>query len=117
MDKEALKNLYQRVVQVAIAKFNDGEPDDIKLRDDGNFTLVWGKQSRGEYYEDTAEVLAEELTSDLDAMVKERLEKEELNRKVALEKLQDEQKQRDKRKEEEEFALFQILKKKFETKE
>lgn len=77
--KELLQTIYDRTVQVSLAKFND-TPDQIRLYEDGSISVVWDISCCGETEYDYKDVTAEELNSDLDALIKERKEKEEIAR-------------------------------------
>jgi hypothetical protein len=90
--EELLKTIFERVEQVFIAK-TGFKPDTIEMYDDGfNVSRSWnisygGVETESEY------IRAEELNSDLDDIIKDRKEKEKIER-LKNEKLREEAKKR-----------------------
>lgn len=74
---EFLKSLYNRANQFVITKFGS-EPDRITIDCDGTLTAIFDGYERGDEVYET--IKAEDLTSDLDAVAKERAEKLEQER-------------------------------------
>lgn len=72
-----LETLYGRANQFAITKWFK-EPDRITIDSDGTLTAIFDGYERGD--EEYETIRAEDLTSDLDAIAKERAEKLEQER-------------------------------------
>lgn len=110
---EHLKTIYERAVQYAMAKANDGEPTTIILQDDGTINAQWKKYSRGDSWNENEYFGVEFLTADLDKVSEERKEVERLA-KIERDKENAARQERDRiRKEQEERAKLTELKKKY----
>ena len=112
--KELLQTIYDRTVQVSLAKFND-TPDQVCLYDDGSMSLEFRTHCCGETEYDYKDVTADELNSDLDQLILERKEKEELQRIEAEKKKKEQEKIRLAVLKEQEYKRYLELKKKFES--
>lgn len=84
---ELLKTLYDRTHQYCIAKYGS-QPDTIRIEDDGSLCVIYDGYERGD--EEYHYFSPEELTSDLDALATERIEKEK-QEKIKQEAYQKEQ--------------------------
>ncbi len=74
---EFLETLYCRAKQFAITKWGK-EPDRVIIDSNGTLTAIFDGYERGD--EDYETIRVEDLTSDLDAIAKERAEKLEQER-------------------------------------
>ena len=74
--------IYDRAIQFAIAKYGS-EPDKIQIESDGAIVAVWESYYGGEYGTDYEYITAEDLTEDLDEILKLRKAKEEDQRVAA----------------------------------
>ena len=110
---ELLQTIYERANQYAISRY-DKEPDRIELNSDGQITARFISYYGGDIDEDTEYISAVNLIEDLDTVVKERKEKEEIERikRDAYNKEQEKlQKEREKEKRKQDYLK---LKKEFE---
>lgn len=112
--KELLQTIYDRAVQVSLAKFNS-TPDQIHLEEDGAITLEWTIHCYGDTDYEYETIKADELNSDLDQLILERKEKEELQRIELEKKKKEQEKIRLAVLKEQEYKRYQELKKKFES--
>lgn len=89
MTTDQLLTLYKRAIQYCVAYYGKGEPDEIRLEEDGNLSAKWTYR---QYEEDDYEYFSiDKLTSNLDEIYKERKDKEEQDR-IKAQKHQQEQK-------------------------
>jgi hypothetical protein len=108
-----LETIYNRVEQIYLAKTNS-TPDSIELTSNGDFYCneSWSTSYGGIDYRSEI-VTAEDLTTDLDELIKIRKDKEEVERQEQ-EKRQKENNERYKQEEKiKRFAEFEKLKKEF----
>lgn len=111
---ELLQTINQRVYQYCLAKYN-AEPCDITIDDDGIIHVDIGEYFRGEWEGRAYEIKAEDLTTDLDILIKERVERDRI-RKIE----QELQREKDRIKREEQdkrnrHTQYLQLKKEFES--
>ena len=110
--KEELKSLYERVIQVAIAKFpNHSKPDSFRIYEDGTIVVIYDVYRWGEWTEERHNIPFEILTQDLDAIIAERKRQEEIDKKH----LEEQRILLEKREKELRRAKFLELKKEFES--
>ncbi len=112
--KELLQTIYDRTVQVSLAKFNS-EPHQIHLEENGSITLEWTIHCYGDTDYEYETIKSDELNSDLDALIKERKEKEEIAKIEAENKKKEQEKIRLAILKEQEYKRYLELKKKFES--
>lgn len=111
---ELLQTIYERAIQYTIARYGN-EPDRIEVNPDGMITARWIDSRWGEVYEDTQYISAENLTEDLDAVAKERKEKEEQERIKRDAYNKEQERKRNKLEKEKRKQEYLKLKKEFET--
>lgn len=110
---ELLQTIRKRAVQYCVAAYNNGEPDEIHIEEDGTLRARWFAYNRG--YDDDYEYFSvDKLAADLDEVYAERKRKEEDERKKQEEYNRQQQKLRTEREREERRRKYNELKKEFE---
>ena len=110
---ELLKTIYKRAIEAAIAKFDKGEPDSIKLYDDGIIQAKWIANNR-DWDDETEFLTAEDLTTDMDILAEQRKIKQEEERKQRLIYEAEQKKNREIKEKADRKATYLKLKKEFE---
>lgn len=116
LSKENISNLYQKVLQAGIDKYDIGSPDRIVLTDDGEFDIEIDTYSRG-YFDQTEHypITAEDLATDRDELISIRLKREEDERRAAQIRREQEEAERRELDKKRRFEQYQKLKKEFEN--
>ncbi len=109
---ELLLKISERATQYAITRFGK-EPDFIQMDSNGGVIAVFVNYCGGDRDDVLEYISAENLTEDLDAVAKERKEKEEAERKRQEELSKQREARRVEQKEANEKAEYLRLKKKF----
>jgi len=105
-----LKTIYDRAIAYATAKYGS-EPDEIKFTDEGEIRVSWTDYGGGEL--DFEYITAENLTADLDEVIKERAERLERERLASIERQRIENENRLIREKAERKAQYLRLQKEF----
>ncbi len=113
--EEQLKTLRGRVEQVFIAKTGH-KPDCVEIEKDGQFYCQYSWSSHGDSECITEYIGIDELTSDLDSLYKERMEREEAARIVREQKAIADRARCEEVKKAERKRQYEKLKKEFENK-
>jgi len=112
--EEILLTIYKKAEQVALAKHGGNEkPHSIRLTVEGNIEAECIHCRYGDWETETEYITADELNSDLDAIIEERLKEE--NRAAEMRKKEREEMERREqvRQKEERRRQFEQLKKEF----
>ena len=114
LTKEGIAKLYNRCREVCLAKHNV-DPDSIELNDDGTITAVTEDYCCGSSDYDYFEILAEDLSSDLDKIVEERKERERKEKEEEEKRRAERERQREIREKAKRKGEYLKLKKEFEN--
>ena len=110
---ELLQTIYNRAVQYCVVAYNNGEPDEIHIEEDGSLKAKWSAYNRN--YDDDYEYFGvDKLTADLNEVYAERKKKEDEERKKQEEYNRQQERLRKERGREERRRKYQKLKKEFE---
>lgn len=111
---DLLRTIRNRVDQYCLAKYN-AEPCDITIDDDGIIHVDIGDYFRGEWDGQSYEISAEDLTTDLDVLIKVRIQKERMEQELRREKEIAQRIQKEEEAKRNRYAKYLQLKKEFES--
>ena len=110
--EEFLQNLYQKVYQVVLDKYNE-KADRVILSDKGYFEVEVDKYSYGPYT-DNYTVSTKELEQTTEERISERIQREEQEREEEKIRIEKEKQERERIEKEKRRAEYFKLKKEFE---